>query len=297
MNLQQLEYVLAVSRHQHFARAAEACFVTQPTLSMMIRKLEDELGIVLFDRSRQPVELTPEGRAVTDYIQQILADVNRLRDYATELRQEVSGEVRLGVIPTLAPYLLPLLLPYLLQKYPALKISVREMVTARLLDALRSGTVDLGLLATPVEDTRLMSIPLVQEPFVAYVSPAEAAFHKRFLLPEDIDPEHLWLLEEGHCLRGQVLNFCELRAKDSDSTRLRYEAGSLETLMNLVDAQQGVTILPGLSTRFLSPERIAQIRAFADPVPSRHIRLVGADNFPRKRLLDALGEGVKAVFE
>jgi len=296
MNLQQLEYVLAVAQHQHFARAAAHCYVTQPTLSMMIQKLEGELGVQIFDRSRQPVELTREGQAMVVHIRQILADVGRLRDYASELQQHIKGEVRLGVIPTLAPYLLPTLLPRLMSEHPDLKFNVREMVTERLLDAVKSGEIDMGLMATPVEDVRLNSIPLFKEPFVAYVSPLEVAFHKKLLLPEDINPAHLWLLEEGHCLRGQVLHLCALRSKDHSTARLRYESGSLETLVHLVDAQQGITILPLMATRFLGAHQLAQVRNFAEPCPTREITLVTVNNFPRRRLLAAMAEVVKGVY-
>ena len=296
MNLQQLEYVLAVAQHQHFARAAADCFVTQPTLSMMIQKLESELGVQIFDRSRQPVVLTREGEAIVVQMRQILADVGRLRDYAADLQHQITGEIRLGVIPTLAPYLLPALLPRLLAEHPDLKFIVREMVTERMVEAIKTGEIDMGLMAAPVEHARLSSISLFNESFVAYVSPSEAAYQKKYLLPEDINPENLWLLEEGHCLRGQVLHLCALRSKDHSIARLRYESGSLETLVHLVDAQQGITVLPFLATRFLGAHQQAQVRDFAEPRPSREIMLVTVHNFPRKRLLHAMTEVVKDVY-
>ena len=205
MTLQQLEYAVALARERHFARAAETCHVTQPTLSMMIQKLEDELGLRLFDRSRQPVSLTREGEVVLERARQILADVGRLRDAVAELRGSVIGDVHLGIIPTLAPYLLPVLLPRLQQRYPSLSLHVHEMQTERVHQALREGVIDLAFLATPVDDEpSLSSIPLFEEEFVAYVSPQESVFHKTYMLPEDLSLSRLWLLEEGHCLREQA---------------------------------------------------------------------------------------------
>ncbi len=288
MNLQQLEYVIAVDTHRHFARAAEKVFVTQPTLSMMIRKLEDELGVRIFDRSRQPVEPTPEGRNIIIRARQILADVGALRDMTQELRFEVSGELRLAVIPTLAPYLLPLFLKSFVEKYPSLKTTIRELVTDDIIEGLKDGTLDIGLLATPLHDDRLVEHSLFYEEFYAYIASAEAVSRKKYVLPRDIDPSKLWLLEEGHCLRSQVFNLCELKRKDFTSDRLHYEAGSIETLKNLVDHHNGITILPYLATLDLNKQQKRKIREFAQPRPVREISLVVNKNFHRTRLIDAL---------
>lgn len=297
MTLQQLEYAVALARERHFARAAETCHVTQPTLSMMIQKLEDELGLRLFDRSRQPVSLTREGEVVLERARQILADVGRLRDAVAELRGSVIGDVHLGIIPTLAPYLLPVLLPRLQQRYPSLSLHVHEMQTERVHQALREGVIDLAFLATPVDDEpSLTSSPLFEEEFVAYVSPQESAFHKTYMLPEDLSLTRLWLLEEGHCLRGQVQQICALRPKTSTQPTLVYEAGSLETLTNLVDAQGGITVLPCLATRFMDAGRLARVRAFAAPVPVREVRLATAKNYARAGVVAALKEEISALF-
>lgn len=298
MTLQQLEYAVAIAREQHFARAAESCFVTQPTLSMMIQKLEDELGLRLFDRSRQPVTVTREGEVVLARARQILADVSRLRDAVAELRGSVTGDVRLGIIPTLAPYLLPMLLPRLQARYPTLRLHVHEWQTERLHLALRDGSVDLALLATPVDEVAgLTAIPLFQEEFVAYVAPHEAAFSKAYILPEDLSLTRLWLLEEGHCLRGQVQHLCALRPQSLDDQQLVYEAGSLETLVNLVDSQGGITVLPRLAVRFLDAGRRNRVRDFADPTPVREVQLAVAKSYARMGVLHAVRDETLAAFE
>jgi LysR family hydrogen peroxide-inducible transcriptional activator len=288
MNFQQLDYIIAVDTHRHFARAAEKTFVTQPTLSMMIQKLEDELGIRIFDRSQQPVVPTQEGEEIILRARQIMADVELLKEFTQELRHEVSGELKLAVIPTLAPYLLPLFLKSFVEKHPLLKTTIRELVTNDIITALKNGDIDIGLLATPLNDSRLEEHPVFYEEFFAYAAAEEKVSRKKFLLPKDIDLSKLWLLEEGHCLRNQVFNLCELKKKDFESDRLHYEAGSLETLKNLVDHHDGITILPFLATLDLTKKQRDKIREFAPPKPVREVSLVVNKNFHRTRLLQAL---------
>lgn len=293
MNIQQLEYILAVDTHRHFATAAGKSNVTQPTLSMMIRKLEDELGVRIFDRTKQPIEPTVEGREIIIRARQIMADVTRLKEFARGLKSDVSGEIRIAIIPTLAPYLLPLFLPSFVEKHPLLRVKISELVTHDIIDALKNGDVDIGLLATPLHDPKLVEHPVFYEEFFAYTSD-ENASRKKYLLPKDIDLSKLWLLEEGHCFRNQVFNLCELKRKDVESDRLHYQAGSLETLKNLVDHNKGVTILPLLATRELSQSQRKRIRSFAPPKPVREISLVVNSNYSRKSILQALRKAVEA---
>ena len=288
MNLHQLDYIIAVDAHRHFAKAAEKTFVTQPTLSMMVQKLEEELGVRIFDRSKQPVVPTPEGEEIIARAKQIMADVSRMREFAKRLKHEISGEMKLAVIPTLAPYLLPLFLKSFAEKYPLLKISIRELVTDEIINSLKNGDIDIGLLATPLNDPRLEEHPVFYEEFFAYVAAGEKLSKKKYLLPKDIDLSKLWLLEEGYCLRNQVLDLCELKKKDFQSDRLHYESGSIETLKNLVDHHQGITILPHLATLDLSKKQKEKIRKFAHPKPVREISLVINKNFHRTSLLEAL---------
>ncbi|HYE53973.1 MAG TPA: LysR substrate-binding domain-containing protein [Chitinophagaceae bacterium] len=295
MNFSQLEYVIAVDNYRQFNLAAEKCFVTQATLSMMIRKLEEELDIKIFERSRQPVTPTREGEQIILRARQIVAEANALRSYVKDIRGEISGELRLGVIPTLAPYLLPLFLRSFTEKFPGLKIFIRELVTDEIITKLRTGELDIGLLATPLHEASIDEHPLFYEEFFAYVSRNEKLARKKYLLPKEIYLNSLWLLEEGHCLRNQVFNLCELKMKDSDSDRLHYQAGSIETLINLVDKNDGITIVPYLATQMLKPGQKKNLREFANPKPVREVSLVTNKNFARRKLLEHLKEEITGV--
>lgn len=292
MNLQQLEYIIAVDNHRHFARAAEKSFVTQPTLSMMIQKLEEELGLKIFDRSKHPVEPTNEGQEIIRRAKVILAEAAHLRDYSLELKGEITGELHIGIIPTLAPYLLPLCLKNFSVRFPRLRLHVREMVTDDIIAALKSGKIDMGLLATPVGEPTLAEHVLFYEAFYAYVSQSEKLPNKKYLLPKQINPDHLWLLEEGHCLRSQIFNLCELKQQSSETDTLHYEAGSIETLINLVDRYNGVTIIPHLAVLNLNATQRKKVREFSNPKPVREISLITKASFPRKVLLQKLQEEI-----
>jgi LysR family hydrogen peroxide-inducible transcriptional activator len=293
MNIQQLEYILAVDKYRHFAKAAEKSNVTQPTLSMMILKLEEELGVRIFDRKKSPVEPTTEGREIIRRAAQIIADLSSLKEFTRGVRMDVAGELNLAIIPTLAPYLLPLFLPSFIEKHPLLKVNIRELVTPDLIASLKGGEVDIGLMATPLNDDRLAEHPVFYEEFFAYVSHKEKLYQKKYMLPKDIDLSKLWMLEEGHCFRNQVFNLCELKMKDARSDRLHYQAGSLETLKNLVDHNKGITILPYLATLDLSTKQRQQVREFAPPKPAREISMVVNVNFSRKSMLQAIKEEIQ----
>ena len=292
MNLQQLEYIIAVDQYRHFAKAAEKSFVTQPTLSMMIKKLEEELDMVIFDRGKHPVQPTREGEEVIRRARVMVAEANSLKEFSKELKGEITGELRLGIIPTLAPYLLPLFLNAFAKRFPALKLFVHEMVTDEIIAKTKAGELDMGLLATPLRESQIAEYPLFYEEFFAYASLNEKLPKKKYLLPKEIDPSHLWLLEEGHCLRNQVLNLCELKKQTAVSENLHYEAGSIETLINIVDRHHGITIIPQLSVLNLKPAQKKKVREFSDPKPVREISLVALKTFPRKVLLQRLKDEI-----
>lgn len=295
MNLQQLEYIVAVEKYRHFAKAAENSFVTQPTLSMMIQKLEDELAVKIFDRKKQPVEPTKEGEEIILRAKQVLAEVAHLKEFAAELKGEITGELHLGIIPTLAPYLLPLFLKPFAQKYPHLKIYIKEMVTNDIIAKLKTGDLDMGILATPLHEPQLAEHPLFYEEFFAYAAKSENLGRKKYLVSKEINLNHLWLLEEGHCLRNQVFNLCELKKQEDVADNLHYEAGSIETLINLVDRYEGLTIIPHFAILNLSAAQKANIREFADPKPVREISLVVARSYPRKKMLQNLKADILEV--
>lgn len=203
MNLQQLEYIVAVDQHRHFARAADSCYVTQATLSMMIRKLEDELDAVIFDRSRQPVVPTDAGRRLIEQARIVLKEAALLRQITTEASGELNGQLRIGIIPTLAPYLLPYFLSSFLQKYSGVQVRINELNTAQITEQLAQDKLDVGILATPLPNEGLKTDPLFYERFFVYTSKDEKVLRKKYVAPEDLDTARIWLLQEGHCLRSQ----------------------------------------------------------------------------------------------
>ncbi|OLY92559.1 LysR family transcriptional regulator, hydrogen peroxide-inducible genes activator [Cnuella takakiae] len=298
MNLQQLEYIVAVDQQRHFARAAETCFVTQATLSMMIRKLEDELDVVIFDRSRQPVVPTEVGRKIIDQARVVLKEAALLRQVTTDASQQVSGVLRLGIIPTLAPYLLPHFLKAFLAKYPQVQVRITEMNTAQIVEHLSQDKLDVGLMATPLPYDGLRTEHLFLERFYVFTSQKEKDLKKKFVLPEEIDVNRLWLLQEGHCMRSQMLNLCRLK-KESAGNNLEYEAGSIETLLQIVEMRNGLTIVPELATIHFDEQRKNQLKEFKAPIPVREVSLVTYRHFIKTRLLEALKEeivnGVKPV--
>ena len=287
MNLQQLEYIVAVDNHRHFARAADACFVSQPTLSIMIHKLEDELGLVIFDRKRQPVIPTIRGKEIIDQARVVLRESARLEEIATEAKEKMEGELSIGIIPTLAAYLVPLFIQDFLDLYPQVHITVEEAQTKTILDELKKGILDVGILATPLNEPNMEESVLFYEEFYLYTADVKP---KRFVIQEDIDPNKLLLLEEGHCLRSQILNLCKLQ--ETSGRQLKYQAGSLETLKRLVDSKQGMTILPELATLSLGEEDKMRVTRFKQPAPVREISLVMHRSFVKEHLIEKLKESI-----
>lgn len=288
MTLTQLEYAVAVDTYRHFAKAAAACFITQPTLSMQLHKLEQELGIKIFDRSKQPVVTTAAGTEVIAHAKRIIEERDNLNDFLQLKKGILAGELKVGIIPTLAPYLLPLFIPAFTQKYPHVKLIINELVTDTVISRLRDGRIDTGILVTPLNETGIREHVLFYEEMLAYISPKNAAYKKTYVLPQDIDPNKLWLLEEGHCFRTQIANLCQLRKASAEGSHFEYEAGSLETLRRLVELNDGITILPELATLELSARQKNLVRQFRKPVPMREVSIVTHRDFLKKRMIDAL---------
>lgn len=288
MTLIQLEYLIAVDTYRQLTVAAEKSFISQPALSMQLLKLEEELGAKLFDRSRQPVVPTEIGRAVIDQARVVVQESRRITDIVQRAKDEVTGELRVGIIPTLAPYLLPLFLAPFLQNYPAIRLSVREVTTDTLLQLLRSEQLDVGIAVTPLSDDNFAERRLFYEEFVVYVAGQDSLTAKQYILPDDIDPDQLWLLEEGHCMRSQIMNLCELRKRRVEWRNFQYQAGSIEALKRMVERYGGLTILPELAITDLPAEQQAQIRRFAAPVPVREISLIAQPNYVKQPLIAAL---------
>ncbi len=291
MTLQQLEYIVALAHQRHFVKAAEQCNVTQPTLSAMILKLEEELGVTLFDRSKHPVEPSPIGQAVIGQAQVILNNIAGLHEIISQEKESLSGELRLAIIPTISPYLVPDFLHHFRTRYPAVQLHVHEMRTPVIIGQLRRAETDLAILATPLPETDFLTIPLYYEKFAAYVSPQEAIYKKESLSASDMPLEHLWVLQEGHCIRNQVFNFCHEKAL----TQQAYEAGSIDTLVKIVDRNGGYTVIPELHIGLLSEEQRRNVRPITDPPAVREISIVIRHDFIRERMLNAVADTVKSI--
>ncbi len=295
MTLVQLEYVIALDRYRHFASAAANCYVTQPTLSMQIHKLEQELGIKIFDRSKQPVIPTEAGLEIIEQAKRIIAEQDQMHEMVHTRKGILSGELKIGIIPTLAPYLLPLFVQQFTQKYPNVKLMVHEMMTDLVINRLREGSIDAGILVTPLQEYGIKEDVLFYEELLVYVSKSNEDFKKNYVLAQDIDPNKLWLLEEGHCFRSQIMNLCELKKASKEGHLFEYEAGSIETLRRMVELTDGITILPELATMDLNVKQQLQLRQFKRPAPMREVSLVVHRDFVKKRLIEILKKEIIAA--
>jgi len=295
MNIQQLEYVVALDTHRHFVTAADSCFVTQATLSMMVKKLEEELGSKIFDRSKQPIVPTNVGVKIIEQAKVILAEHRKLNEIVTQEKKEVAGELRLGVIPTLAPYIVPLFLNNFLKKYPGVSLKIKELLTVDIIHQLEQNQIDAGLVAIPLEVEGMKEYPLFKEDFIVYSGAKNQLLNKKYIPTKDIDTEQLLLLEEGHCLRTQIINLCALKAIEKEHKHFELTAGSIETLKNIVEANRGITILPKLALNGMTKAQLKNTRAFQHPIPRREIGFVTYRYYVKERILKALQDEILAV--
>jgi LysR family hydrogen peroxide-inducible transcriptional activator len=292
LSLRQLRYLAALARHRHFGKAAEECAISQPALSMQIRDLERELGVELVERRRGDIVLTEIGLEVAERGESILASARDLADFARH-REVLTGALKLGIIPTLAPYLLPGLLPRLQKKYPALKLEIRESQTATLIEELNGGTLDVVMLALPIEGHDLETEPLFEDRFLLAV-PANEPSRRNRIRTEDVDRSRLILLEEGHCLRDQALALCGIARRDLPAG---LSATSLTTVMQMVANGYGVTLVPQIAAEAELRDRRVKAVQFADPAPARTIGLAWRRTSPRKSDFAALGQLVSDVLK
>ena len=287
-----MEYILAVNQFRHFAKAAEYCRVTQPTLSAMIQKLEEELDTRIFDRSQQPVCPTPVGILIIEQAQKILVQANRIKNIIEEEKHSLTGTFKLGILPTVAPYLLPRFFPQLMKKYPDLDIRVIEMKTNDIKKALQTGEIDAGIVASLAGMEELQQTPLFYEQFFVYVSRKDILFNSEVIRTSDLNGEQLWLLDEGHCFRDQLMRFCQM--KSARASQLAYHLGSMETFMRMVESGKGVTFIPELAVLQLGDIQKELVRPFAIPCPTRQIVMLTNKNFIRHTLLEALTKEIKS---
>lgn len=290
MTLQQLEYVVALDDTRQFVKAAEQCNVTQPTLSAMVRKLEEELGCELFDRSAHPVTPTPCGEMVIRHARLILFHARQLTDQIRVRKSDASGPLSLALIPTVAPYLLPGLLAIFRHYHPDISLKIAEMRTESIVHKLRTAAIDMAILATPLQEPGLLEVPLYYEKFIAYISPGDPLYRQKELSANGLPSENLWVLEEGHCMRNQVLNVCEQQLHSAI-----YEAGSIETLVKIVDKNGGYTIIPELHTSLISDTQRNNLRPIVRPEATREISLVVRQDYIRQGMMNAVAEAVKKL--
>jgi len=294
MTLVQLEYIVAVDTYRSFVGAAEKCFVTQPTLSMQVQKLEEMLNVKIFDRSKQPVVPTEIGSQIVEQARLVLQESQKIKEIISSQQQDVVGELKVGIIPTVAPYLLPRVISSMMEKYPDLKLLIWEYTTEDIIHHLKTGVLDCGILATPLADPAITEIPMYYENFVTYISKNSKLFKKKTIDANDLEDENIWLLNEGHCMRSQVLNICR-STKDNRLQGLTYNTGSVETLIRMVDVNNGATLLPELALAELTAKQLSKVRSFKSPEPVREISLATHKNYIKKRMLNALREEILAV--
>ena len=290
MTLTQLDYIVALDTHRHFVLASEKCFVTQPTLSMQIQKLEEELGVKIFDRTKQPVIPTEIGAIIIAQARRTLHEAHVIKQLITDQKDTLTGELRIGIIPTLAPYLLPPLYKNVREKYPQINLVIKEAITEEVIHELKNDRLDCGVVVTPLKDASIKEDILFYEELFVYVSKKNSLIDKKYVLPSEIDPSHLWLLEEGHCFRSQILNLCELR-KRSD-LHFRYQTGNIETLKRMVDKSDGVTILPELAVMEFSKSQLKLVKRLREPIPAREVSLVTHRDYIKSKLIKTFKEEV-----
>ncbi|MBU2019630.1 MAG: LysR family transcriptional regulator [Bacteroidetes bacterium] len=292
MTLQQLEYIVALDSHRHFVKAANSCFVTQPTLTMQVRKLEDEIGIQLFERTKKPLVPTHAGEYFIAKSRQILNDIEELKAFVSDEVESLDGEFKLAIIPTLAPYVLPRFLPHFLKAYPNTKLLIQEQTTELMLDSLQKGTIDLGILVTPVDLKSIREIPVFNESFLLYLPEGSEEFKNQNPTPQDLDPDELLLLEEGHCFRAQTLSLCQKRSTRSEQG-FTFQSGSIEALKQLVQQNLGYTLVPELAVN--GEENLKHIRRFAEPQPTREVSIAVHKSFTKEALIESLRESIQVT--
>lgn len=291
MTLQQMEYIVAVDKYRHFAKAAESCGIAQSTLSSMIQKLELELDVTIFDRNSHPVKPTAVGREILTRARKLLFNAAQVRELVAMRKGESIGAVSLGIVSTVAPYLLPKMLKFLSGNYPDIRVHVEEGRLSALVSQLERGDIDVALMATPAGNGELLEIPVYCERLLAYVAPGEPIYRQEVLRVGSLPAESVWMLREGYCPNNGVFPFCERRGSD----QAVYEAGSVETLIKIVDENGGYAIIPELHVPLLKESQQRSVRALCDPEPTREIALVVHRNFVRERLLNVLAEAVKTI--
>lgn len=293
ITLTQLEYIVAVDTYRHFGRAAENCFITQPTLSMQIKKLEEDLEIIIFDRSKHPLIPTDVGQRIIDQARIALKQSEEINNIVKDHKNQVSGLIRIGIIPTMAPYLLPIFIGKYKRKYPNIFIKVVEQTTENIVKLLNKDLIDVGILATPLKEEKINEKPVFYEEMLIYVNPSHKLYKQKEITVKDIATPEIWLLSDGHCFRDQVINLCSFKGTSDSELPFHFEAGSLETLMNIVDREGGLTLIPELAKEGMSEKRLGNIRSFSNLRPLREVSLVYSRHFAKHKLINLLWREIR----
>lgn len=294
MTITQLKYVLAVAEHQNFTKAAEKCFVTQPTLSMQIQKLEDQLAIQIFDRSKKPIELTEVGRKIVNQAKNIVNEADRITDIVDQQKGFIGGEFKLGIIPTVMPTLLPMFLKYFIKRYPKIKLKIEELNTDEIIQRINDGHLDAAIAATPLKNEQIKERVLFYEPFVGYIPSNHRLTSKKTIEVSDLDINDMLLLEDGHCFRDGVLNLCNAK-KTKDLNEFQLESGSFEMLVKLTNEGMGMTLLPYLHTLDLKEKEQEKLHYFSEPSPAREVSLIYHKSELKIQIIDALHKIVSGI--
>jgi LysR family hydrogen peroxide-inducible transcriptional activator len=296
MTITQLKYVLAVAEHKNFTLAAEKCFVTQPTLSMQIQKIEDELSILIFDRSKKPIQLTDIGQKIVTQAKNIVNEADRIQDIVEQQKGFIGGEFRLGIIPTIMPTLLPMFLNNFIKKYPKVKLIIEELNTEEIITKLNNGHLDAAIASTPLQEEKIKEIVLYFEPFVAYIPESHHHFQKEEIEISDLNLDDILLLQDGHCFRDGIMNLCKNYSK-TEFNRFQIESGSFETLIKLADEGLGTTLLPYLHTLDLKEKDKLKLRHFKEPKPAREVSIIYPKSELKIQIIDALRATIAGVIK
>lgn len=294
MTITQLSYVLAVAEHQNFTKAAEKCFVTQPTLSMQIQKLEDQLDILIFDRSKKPIELTEVGKKIVSQAKNIVNESHRIQDIVDQQKGFIGGEFKLGIIPTVMPTLLPMFLKNFIKKYPKVKLKIEELTTDEIITRINDGHLDAAIAATPLENDTIKERVLYFEPFMAYIPQNHRLNSKKTISTDDLDIEDMLLLEDGHCFRDGVINLCRA-FKDQNDEYFQLESGSIETLIKLSNEGLGMTLLPFLHTLDINEKTRINLKPFDAPSPAREVSIIYHKSELKMQIIEALQEVISGI--
>jgi len=296
MTITQLQYVLAVAEHQNFTKAALKVFVTQPTLSMQIQKLEEELGVKIFDRSKKPIQLTDTGKKIVNQARNIVNESDRIQDIVDQEKGFIGGTFRLGIIPTVMPTLLPMFLNNFIKKYPKVKLKIEEFHTEAIIDRLNDGHLDAAIAATPLELEGIKEQVLYYEPFVAYIPEGHRLSQNTKLNVADLDIDDILLLEDGHCFKDGILNLCKA-SRNYDGDHFQLESGSFETLIKLANEGLGMTLLPYLHTLDLKESEKSKLKMFEEPVPAREVSLIYNKSELKMQIIEALRSSIAGVIK